>query len=83
MVVEAKIISQDNDSNVCVVEIKDNGEIVSYGNIGLQTNPDGTANTIWLTNTVKEIVLSRRRETAEQSSINKLTSTINSSNSEE
>jgi hypothetical protein len=77
-----EITKINTTSKECSVRIKDDGIEVSKGNIGLELNPDGTANTAWIIDTAKGIVLSRRKEKAEQASINKITSTINT-NSEE
>jgi hypothetical protein len=75
--IDLKIVYTDTDRKECVIEIYDNNEIVSRGNIGLELNPDGSANTVWIIDTAKEIVLNRRKAKAEQASINKIISTIN------
>ena len=61
------------ETKECGVEISDNGIVIATGNIGLELNPDGTANTAWIIDTAKKIVLSRRKTDAEQASINKIT----------
>ena len=82
--IEVKILKINTQIPHCVVSIVDNGEtIVKAGNIGLELNPDGTANTALIIDTAKGIVLNRRKVKAEQDSIDKITSTINSINSEE
>jgi hypothetical protein len=73
-----KILEQNLDNRVCVVEITDDGSVLAKGNIGLELNPDGTANTNWIIHTTKEIVLTRRNINDTQASIDRLTSTINS-----
>jgi len=82
-IVTAKILSVNLSARECLVEIYDDENQIARGNIGLELNPDGTANMEWIISTVKEIVLNKRKVKAEQASIDKITSTINSSNSEE
>ena len=80
MGIEVKILNINTQIPHCAVSIVDNGKVVvNAGNIGLKLNPDGTANTAWIIDTTKAIVLSRRKIDAEQASSNKITSTINSS----
>jgi hypothetical protein len=76
--IDLKIVYTDTDRKECIIEIYDNNEIISRGNIGLELNPDGTANTVWIVDIAKDIVLNRRKAKAEQASIDKITSTINS-----
>ena len=81
--IEVKILKINTQIQHCVVSIVDNGEtIVTAGNIGLELNPDGTANSEWIISTAKEIVLNRRKVKAEQDSMDKITSAINSSSEE-
>ena len=80
--ITVEIIRTNTTSRVCVVKITDNGVVLGEGNLGLELNPDGTANTAWIIDTAKKIVLDRRRIKVEQDSIDKITSTINT-NSEE
>lgn len=80
MGIEVKILNINTQIPHCAVSIVDNGKVVvAAGNIGLKLNPDGTANTAWIIDTAKEIVLSYRKIDAEQASANKITSIINSS----
>ncbi|HHZ65098.1 MAG TPA: hypothetical protein EYN51_06330 [Flavobacteriales bacterium] len=80
--ITVEIIRTNTTSRVCVVKITDNGVVLGEGNLGLKVNPDGTANTAWIIDAVKEVVLGRRKAKAVQDSIDKITSTINT-NSEE
>ena len=81
--IEVKILKINTQIPHCVVSIVDNGEtIVTAGNIGLELNPDGTANSEWIISTAKEIVLNRRKVKAEQDSMDKITSAITSSSKE-
>jgi hypothetical protein len=73
-----EIIRTNTKSRVCVVKITDNGVVLGEGNLGLELNPDGTANTAWIIDNAKGIVLNRRKIKAEQTSIDKITSTIKS-----
>ena len=80
--ITVKIIKTNAITKVCVAEILDNGVNIASGNIGLELNPEGTANTAWIIDTAKGIVLNRRKIKAEQASIDKITSTINTSSEE-
>ena len=80
--ITVEIIRTNIKSRVCVVSINDNGVNIVTGNLGLELNPDGTANTSWIIDTAKKLVLDRRRIKAEQASIDKITSTINTSSEE-
>ena len=80
--ITVEIIRTNTKSRVCVVKITDNGVVLGEGNLGLELNPDGTANTAWIMNAAKEVVLDRRKVKAEQASIDKITSTINTSGEE-
>ena len=83
MGIEVKILKINTQIPHCAVSIIDNGKVVvNAGNIGLKLTPDGTANTAWIIDTAKKIVLSRRKTDAEQASINKITGTINISSEE-
>jgi anthranilate phosphoribosyltransferase len=73
-----KILKLDVESRVCVSEISDNNSIIITGNIGLDNlNPDGTANTVWITNRVKDCVIDYRNSTAKEHSLEVLKTTIN------
>jgi hypothetical protein len=77
--IEIDILNINIETKVCVVTITDdNVEIITSQNIGLELNPDGTANTAWIIDNAKRIVLNRRKIKAEQTSIDKITSTIKS-----
>jgi len=71
--ITVKILSMRLETKECGVEISDNGIVIATGNIGLELNPDGTANTAWIIDTAKGIVLNNRRINLEQESINKIT----------
>jgi len=46
-------------NKVCVVSIKENSQIfLDSSNIGLELNPDGTANTVWIQNEIKKQITS-------------------------
>jgi hypothetical protein len=64
----------------CIISVSDNenGILIPPSNIGLNLNPDGTANTVWIEETAKKIAIHHRSSLQAQSSGNKITSTINS-----
>jgi hypothetical protein len=72
-----EIIKMNTTSKECSIRIKDDGIEVAKGNIGLEINPDGTANTAWIIDTAKGIVLSRRKIKEKENSANIVTTTIN------
>ena len=81
--VTIKILELNAENRVCVAEVTDNNVIIATGNFGLdELNPDGTANTVWITNRVKQYVIDYRKDIAQTLSANKITSTINSSSEE-
>ena len=83
MSISIKIHDTDLTAQTCVVTIKDDNVIVlDKKNIGLEFNPDGTANTAWIIDAAKEVVLGRRKAKSVQDSIDKITSTINTSSEE-
>ena len=62
---------------MCVVTITDDGvEIITSQNIELELNPDGTANTSWIKERVKQRVAQDRALKAEQLSADQVATTI-------
>jgi len=75
--IEIDIISIDTELKTCIVTITDNGvEVVTSQNIGLELNPDETANTVWIKERVKQRVAQYRSLKAEQESTNKVSITV-------
>ena len=65
MTISVNIHSTDTTSQTCIVTIRDNDELVcDYANIGLTLNLDGTANTVYIRDTIKRTVQTFRYETA-------------------
>ena len=62
MSIKIEIVDINIDNRECVVKIFDNDVVVAAGNIGLQVNPDNTANTLWIKDCVRDIVFSRRMQ---------------------
>lgn len=81
-----KILELNTESRVCVAEVTDSNTVIFTGNFGLdELNSDGTANTVWITNRVKEFVIDYRgisvnaeRTAAQEHSLEVLKTTINS-----
>jgi len=54
--ISANIHSISTSKKTCVVSIKDNSDyVIENVNIGLELNPDNTANTVWIRNKIKYI----------------------------
>ncbi len=76
--VTIKILELNTETRVCVAEVTDSNTVIFTGNFGLdELNPDGTANTVWITNRVKEFVIDYRNSTAKEHSLEVLKTTIN------
>ena len=79
--IKATIIKINLDPPYCLVSIFDNDNdvvLVPPSNIGLNLNPDGTANTVWINETVKALAIARRVSFRTEQSAKTLTSTNNS-----
>lgn len=64
MSISANIHSTDTTLQNCIVTIRDNDELVcDYVNVGLTLNLDGTANTAYIKESIKRIVLDFRYRT--------------------
>ena len=77
-IVTAKILSVNLSARECLVEIYDDENQIARGNIGLELNPDGTANMEWIKTTISNIVKSRRKVNTEDHSKRKIKPTIKS-----
>lgn len=54
--ISANIHSISTSNKTCVVSIKDHSDyVIENVNIGLELNPDNTANTTWIRNKIKYI----------------------------
>jgi len=64
MTISIKIHKLDTTQQVCVVTIKDsnNNIVVNKANVGLELNPDETANTAWIENEAKKYVLNYQHQ---------------------
>jgi len=64
MTISIKIHKLDTTQQVCVVTIKDsnNNIVVNKANIGLELNPDETANTAWIEDKAKKYVLNYQHQ---------------------
>lgn len=80
--IKATIIKINLDPPYCLVSIFDNDNdvvLVSPSNIGLNLNPDGTANTVWIEETLKALAIDRRAGFLTEQAAKKLITTINES----
>jgi hypothetical protein len=64
MTISIKLHKLVTTQQVCVVTIKDsnNNIVVNKANIGLELNPDETANTAWIEDTAKKYVLNYQHQ---------------------
>jgi hypothetical protein len=77
--VTIKILELNTETRVCVAEVTDSNTVIFTGNFGIdELNPDGTANTVWITNKVKEFVIGHRDYAKKERSLELLKTTINS-----
>ena len=82
MGIVTKIIRTNVTAESCVVSITEDGVEIETGNIGLKLNPNGTTNTAWVMTKTKDVILDKRANEKKQASIDKITSTINTSSEE-
>jgi hypothetical protein len=61
--ITANVHSIDTENQSCIITIKDGDEIVlEKKNIGLELNPDGTANAAWIKSKISSRVSSHRKD---------------------
>ncbi|HIB85249.1 MAG TPA: hypothetical protein EYO59_11830 [Chromatiaceae bacterium] len=61
--ITANVHNIDTETQSCVITIKDGDELVlERKNIGLELNPDGTANTAWIKDKISSRISSHRRD---------------------
>jgi predicted transcriptional regulator len=59
--ITANVHSMDANSNICIITIRDGNElIIDNSNIGMESNEDGSANTVWLRDKISSYVAGHR-----------------------
>ena len=61
MAISTTIHKINTEDTSCIVTVYDDGKlIIDRSNIGLELNPDGTANTQWISERLKNYVFGKR-----------------------
>lgn len=64
-IITADIHSMNANAHICIITIRDGNElVVDNSDIGLESNEDGTANTVWLRNEISLYVNGYRKAKA-------------------
>jgi hypothetical protein len=63
--ITANVHSMNANSNICIITIRDGDElVVDNGNIGMEANEDGSANTAWLRDKISMYIIGHRKAKA-------------------